>query len=62
MRHAQAYFNSHANMNRVDHEKWCGVCRPEPIKAKDEKAYSLALEKAADRRRKVKVSLPELPF
>ncbi len=57
------YFNSHANMNRVDFEKRCGVCSAPAIVKKDENAYSLAIEKAADRKRKPsKITLPTLPF
>lgn len=63
MKLAAAYFNSHSNMNRADHEKWCGVCPAPAIKRKDENAYSLAMEKVADRKRKPsKITLPALPF
>lgn len=56
------YFNAHANMNRVDHEKRCGNCPAPAITRKDEAAYALAKEKAANAKRKVKVTLAPLPF
>ena len=56
------YFNAHANMNRVDHEKRCGNCPAPAITRKDEAAYALSKEKAANAKRKVKISLPSLPF
>ena len=63
MKLAAAYFNTHSNMNRVDHEKWCGYCKAPAILKKDEKAYSLAMEKNKDAKRKPsKISLAPLPF
>lgn len=56
------YFNSHTNINRVDVDKWCGVCRPDAINAKDERAYALAMERNRDARRNVKVSLEKAPW
>jgi len=56
------YFNSHANMNRVDFEKRCGNCAAPAITAKDEKAFALAQEKRAAAKRKVKVTLAKAPW
>lgn len=56
MKSAQ-YFNSHANMNRVDHEKRCGYCPAPAITKKDEIAFTRAAEKRAMAKRKVKITL-----
>lgn len=63
------FFNAHANANRVMGNKATnslGVVHqsnPAPaILAKDEVAYSRAMEKAAMGKRKVKVTLASLPF
>ena len=57
------YFNSHSNHGRADNMRIYGVCSAPAITRKDEKAYSLAMEKNKDRKRKPsKITLPALPF
>ena len=54
-------FNSHSNSYRCDKGELGAMPAP-AIKAKDEIAYSRAMEKAAMNKRKVKVTLAALPF
>lgn len=56
------FFNSHSNSGRADSMERYGVCSAPAITRKDEAAYALAKEKAANAKRKVKVTLPSIPF
>lgn len=55
------FFNSHSNQNRIFGNKG-GACPAPAILAKDEVAYSLAMEKAAMGKRNVKVSMNKAPW
>lgn len=55
------FFNSHSNQNRIFGNKG-GACPAPAIKAKDETAYSRAMEKAAMGKRNVKVTLNATPW
>ena len=54
-------FNSHSNSYRCDKGTLGAMPAPAILK-KDEVAYARAMEKAAMGKRKVKVTLAEMPF
>lgn len=55
------FFNAHANQNRIFGNKG-GACPAPAIVAKDEIAFSRAMEKAAMGKRKVAVSVKSAPW